>query len=233
MVQTKRLAINSEGMMTYCSVPEELQGVGRCNHIKHQKDGESPAEFIERLSEEDQAIAEDDGSSEADAQLLESSHEISQEQIDDYASKIDEICGVRVTEDNWEEVMSSLPPEKIAEINDICFDAAPKFSLPITAEGYGEAEAENRIYFSQLPARGLAKQSAIMQMFETVGESPVGNGETINIEGNFVEGLTEDEYFSRTLVARDALVSKGVATSAPGYAIADHMKVRVLRRKSK
>lgn len=51
MIVVKRLAVNDRGMMTYCSVPEELQGMGRCNHVFHQLDGETEVQFVERLND--------------------------------------------------------------------------------------------------------------------------------------------------------------------------------------
>lgn len=47
---TRRLAMNSEGQMTYCTASEENIGRGRCNHIAHQKPGETPQEFCERAT---------------------------------------------------------------------------------------------------------------------------------------------------------------------------------------
>lgn len=45
----KVLAVNIKGQLTYCSVPPELRGIGRCNHINHQEEGETEQEFIERV----------------------------------------------------------------------------------------------------------------------------------------------------------------------------------------
>lgn len=46
----KVLALNNQGLLTYCSVPEDERGKGRCNHLYHANDGESTQEFIERLN---------------------------------------------------------------------------------------------------------------------------------------------------------------------------------------
>ena len=48
----KVLALNVHGHITYCTSPPELRGVGRCNHVAHQRSGESPQQFIERISDE-------------------------------------------------------------------------------------------------------------------------------------------------------------------------------------
>ena len=45
----KVLAMNIHGDMTYCTCPPELRGTGRCNHVAHQMEDESPAEFLERV----------------------------------------------------------------------------------------------------------------------------------------------------------------------------------------
>ena len=41
--------MNIHGDMTYCTCPPELRGTGRCNHVAHQMEDESPAEFLERV----------------------------------------------------------------------------------------------------------------------------------------------------------------------------------------
>lgn len=47
---SRRLAMNSEGQMTYCTASEENIGKGRCNHIVHQNPEESPEDFCERAN---------------------------------------------------------------------------------------------------------------------------------------------------------------------------------------
>ena len=41
----KRLAMTTDGKLTYCSAAEENVGKGRCNHIGHARNGESPEYF--------------------------------------------------------------------------------------------------------------------------------------------------------------------------------------------
>ena len=43
---TKVLALNTNGELTYCTAPEEMRGRGRCNHVAHQEEGQSPIEFM-------------------------------------------------------------------------------------------------------------------------------------------------------------------------------------------
>ena len=45
----KVLALDTNGELTYCVAEPENRGKGRCNHLAHQKDGESIAEFNERI----------------------------------------------------------------------------------------------------------------------------------------------------------------------------------------
>lgn len=47
----KTLAYTKDGRLTYCTAPPEQRGHGRCNHIFHQKDGETPKEFTKRAEE--------------------------------------------------------------------------------------------------------------------------------------------------------------------------------------
>lgn len=49
----KRLAMTADGKLTYCSASEENVGKGRCNHIGHERDGESPEHFSRRMQAED------------------------------------------------------------------------------------------------------------------------------------------------------------------------------------
>lgn len=44
------LALNTEGKLTYCTCAPDQRGKGRCNHVAHQMENESPEEFCERVS---------------------------------------------------------------------------------------------------------------------------------------------------------------------------------------
>ena len=48
----KRLALTKDGQLTYCTATEENIGKGRCNHIMHQKIGESNEQFLKRIGKE-------------------------------------------------------------------------------------------------------------------------------------------------------------------------------------
>lgn len=54
----KRLAVTKDGQLTYCTATEENIGKGRCNHICHQKVGESEASFMARANQEIYRIKE-------------------------------------------------------------------------------------------------------------------------------------------------------------------------------
>lgn len=45
------LALTTDGRMTKCSVPPEMRGIGRCNHVDHQEAGESVEKFTKRIEE--------------------------------------------------------------------------------------------------------------------------------------------------------------------------------------
>lgn len=47
----KVLAVTKDGRVTYCICPPEQRGIGRCNHIEHQRDGETEEEFINRSND--------------------------------------------------------------------------------------------------------------------------------------------------------------------------------------
>ena len=44
----KRLAMTTDGKLTFCSATEENIGKGRCNHVSHAKDGENQVDFLKR-----------------------------------------------------------------------------------------------------------------------------------------------------------------------------------------
>ena len=49
----KRLALTTDGKMTYCFADDKNIGRGRCNHIGHMKDGESQEHFSKRMQSEE------------------------------------------------------------------------------------------------------------------------------------------------------------------------------------
>ena len=216
----KVLALNTEGNITYCTVEPENRGKGRCNHIAHQDPGESPEDFIARIDAKQKELVYKDYNPE-------NHNEISQEEIDDLASKIDEIAGEKITVDNFKDVISKLSPDQIAEIAKLSFGAAPTFSLPITDEQYDDENMKNKLYFANLPAYGIGGNVAsIKQMFDKVGDVPTLDG-TVHVEHNYAEGLTPGEYFARQFGARDALINKGVSTSKPGFCVYENSMVEV------
>ena len=216
------LALTVDGELSFCVCPPELRGKGRCNHVMHQKPGESVEAFLERVT------AKTDKDS-RDAEEVKPDHkEITQEDIDTMALEIDKIAGVHVTMDNWKDVMSSLSPQQVAEINNIAFEAAPEFSLPIRSEEYEEAVIENQLYFANLPAYGIGgTMDALSQMFKKVGPTISDRG-LQNIEHSYAQGLTPAEYFLRQFSTRDASIAKSVSTAKPGYCIYEDSVVDIL-----
>lgn len=210
----KVLALNTEGDLTYCSVEPENRGKGRCNHVAHQNPGESIEDFISRIDEKQKELKMEKPIDEE--KVKSENKEISQETINSIAAKIDEIAGQRLDLDNFKSVLNKLGPEEMSQIVKLSFDAAPKFSLPISDERYEDENIKNKLYFANLPAYGIGNTSAISQMFDKVGDVPVLGG-TSTIEHSYEEGLTPEEYFTAQFGARDALINKGVSTSKPGY----------------
>ena len=49
MAIKKVLALTVDGQLTFCSATPENRGKGRCNHVGHQEDGQTPAEFLESV----------------------------------------------------------------------------------------------------------------------------------------------------------------------------------------
>lgn len=211
---SKVLAVNVNGDITYCTCTPEMRGTGRCNHVDHQRPGESPEEFINRINED---IKEEN--IENDHEIVKNSKEITQDEINNIASKIDEIAGVKLTPDNWKDVLTNLPADKVAEITKLSFKAAPTFSLPISDEHYEDENMKNKLYFANLPAYGVSgNMDSIKQMFDKVGSSITLHGEEF-VDHSYKEGLTPHEYFTRFFTSRSASINKTVDTAHPGYCI--------------
>ena len=216
------LALTKDGKLTFCIASPERRGEGRCNHVEHIREGETDADFIKRV---ESRITVDTIDMENEEEKVKS---ITQKEIDNYALKIDSIAGKKVTLDNWEEVISKLPPEKIRQITEIGFTAAPEFSLPISDEEYSDADTENKLYFTNLHEHGISgKRTAIEQMFIKVGDVPSEDG-VVSIKGNYREGLKPDEYFAKQFSARAAMIAKTVSVSKPGYAIWAKQKIVIV-----
>ena len=222
------LALNTDGDITYCTCPPELRGTGRCNHIAHQNEGETPEDFIRRIEHISDEVKEDNTESNDEKEGLDPNkrvdmrkhREISQKEIDSMAKKLDDICGVKITPDNWKDVFSKLDGDKMHEIVKLGFNAAPEFSLPISDKNYDDENIKNKIYFANLPEYGIAgNMDAIKQMFTGIGNTPTLDGKGYEIEHSYEQGLTPKEYFERQLSARDASINKSVGTAKPGYCI--------------
>lgn len=84
------LALTKDGRITYCTAPEDMRGVGRCNHIAHQKPGQSSSDFISSI--ENEILVEDDS--------IKDQTEYINTFIDEYTS-----CSENP---NWEEIVKSI-----------------------------------------------------------------------------------------------------------------------------
>ena len=52
---TKRLAMTKDGVLTYCTATDENIGKGRCNHVSHQKNGQSIEDYIKSVQKDIEA----------------------------------------------------------------------------------------------------------------------------------------------------------------------------------
>ena len=221
---SKMLALNNEGNLTFCTVSVENRGKGRCNHVEHQNEGESIEKFVERISVKQKELSDKIS---CDYVETEKNKEVSQDEINILAGKIDKIAGEKITIENYRDKISKLTPEQISEITKLSFEAAPVFSLPITDDHYNDENIKNKLYFANLPAYGISgNMSSIKQMFDKVGAVPTLDGD-VEVEHSYKEGLTPGEYFARQFGARDALINKGVSTSKPGFCIYEDSLVEI------
>ena len=197
-------AVDENGKPCKCYAKPENRGKGKCNHQFHASPGQSAKEFLE---EHEIQVASP----------IKENEEMSQQEIDFLALKLDEICGEKVTEGNLEEIMNKLSPEQLDQISKIGFDAAPAFSLPITDEMYDEINVTNKIYFAELPDYHIGgKKNAIENMFGSIGSVPISFDGTLEIEGNYRDGLSSEEYFNKMFSTRGSQIQKTVAVSSPG-----------------
>ena len=210
---SKVLALTTDGRITYCTASEEDRGKGRCNHIVHQDKNESIEQFTERYNkmiEESSNVTKEN----------ETAEEIKDKEILELYAKINELAGEELTEENFNEVISKLPPEVNRKIQEIAFDASEDFSLPVVNDTYYQDKVlENDIRFTTLPNYGIAgKNSSIKQMYDKIGEVPIQGGKIKEISGNYEKGLTDDEYFNKLFSGRIAAVQKTVGVAIPGAA---------------
>lgn len=226
----KVLAMNEAGAFTYCTVSPEERGKGRCNHIGHQKDGETIDDFVKRMEEGIGDNVEEESLIESYEDVMNSGNtELTEEDIEVMLNAIDDIAGEEVTEENLHEILAKLDPESLRKINKIGFDAASEFSLPITDKDYQAEDMNNKIYFATLPDYGIAgKATSIAQMFDVIGEMPSSEG-TVYIDNNYKNGLTPDEYFDKIFSARSASIAKTVSVSKPGYSIISTQVLSIYR----
>lgn len=55
----KRLALNTDGILTYCTVEDPSEVKGRCNHVLHQNNNENNADFYKRAESKVKEIQEE------------------------------------------------------------------------------------------------------------------------------------------------------------------------------
>lgn len=222
----KVLCMTKEGKITYCTASPENRGKGRCNHIAHQEENESIQDFMTRVSTE---ITEEDAEIPKDSEKI-IDNPVTMDDIQKYKDKICEIAGRDdIDLNNLNEVISSLPPDKQLEIVRIGFEASEYFAFPITDEEFEDEKFKTDIYFSNMYKYGIgAKENHIREILGEIGETVEEKGSG-NISNNYLNGLTDEEYWSLQYATRMASVNKTVSISAPGAAVYKNQLVEVTR----
>lgn len=208
----KRLALNKNGEITYCTAPLDKVGVGRCNHIDHQKDGESVEDFVARVS--NNVVIESD-SLPKEEEIIE--NPISLGEISEIKNKIFEIAGRDdLTVENLKDILPTLDHEQQRQIMKIGFDYSKYFAFPITIDNYEQENLKTQIYFSNMGDYGIgAKHEHINEILGEIGEIIEEKGVSY-IKNNYVKGLTDEEWWRLQYSTRKASVNKTVSISAPG-----------------
>lgn len=208
----KVLAITTDGRITYCTCAPDQRGKGRCNHVLHQLDGESNADFMKRATSE---IKVTEDKEKVMPNVAE--NPISEKDIESLRKQIYSLCGTEdVTSDNIKDVLANLDHETQRKIMEIGFEAGKYFDFVITNDNIEAKDLETKIYFSNMGDFGLgAKKSHINEILGSIGSTVGENGE-IQINNNYVKGLTEEEWWSLQYATRMASVNKTVSIAAPG-----------------
>lgn len=207
-------AIDENGKPCKCTAKPENRGKRNCKHRFHQEPGQNTSDFFKEHGL-NMAVCGDPSDPIEEIHPLDTQSE--EDRINAYASKIDEICGTHVTEENYNDVILGLTPEQLDALNKVGFEAAPEFSLPITDEMYNDTNVSNKIYFSELPDYGIGgKKTAMRDMFGSIGSVP-SFVEEYDIEGNYRDGLSARDYFEKQFSTRGSQIAKTVSVSAPGH----------------
>lgn len=198
-------AIDEDGKPCKCTAKPENRGKRNCKHKFHQETGQSTSDFFKQhgisVNTKTETVKES----------------VSEQDVNELASKIDEICGTHVTEDNYNEVIQNLSPEQLDNLNKIGFEAAPQFSLPVSDDMYDDVNVSNKIYFAELPDYHIGgKKNAIRDMFGSIGAVP-SYVDDYDVESNYRDGLSQREYFEKMFSVRDSQINKTVSVSAPGH----------------
>lgn len=206
-------AANKDGVLEMCySLPENM-GKGRCPHVAHMQENESYEEFLDRVNELIE-LQEQCGDKE---ELVEISNKDQSFYAKMKGKELDEIFGQKVTMENFQELYYELPIEKKHEVAQLCFDASEHFSLPIEGLDDDGNDLTDQMYFANMYKRGIGgKATAINQLFREVGNVPSFDG-SVEIKGNYKDGLTPDQYFDKMFSTRMAAMSKTVDVAMPGW----------------
>lgn len=223
------LAYTTDGRITKCTCPPDKRGRGRCNHITHIQDGESYQDFLDRSIKEAEQINKGKEPAQVEADIP-APNPITKEEVDEYKERLYEILGTRdVTPDNLSELINKLTPNKQNELMQLGFEAAPYFGFESDIDRE-EVSYENapKIKLSNMGEYGIgAKKKHISQIMDRIGAYVTKDGET-EIDGNYVNGLSSEEYWKMMWATRRASVNKTVSIAVPGYSVYEKQIVEVV-----
>ena len=114
------LALTTDGRVTYCVAPPEMRGKGRCNHVAHQEEGQSPEDFINSINSK--IASEDDN-------------------VVDQTEGIKRLINIYTDTNNpkWDEMISNMPtPFCIGSKEDGTYEEADLISIDQNFENNGD-----------------------------------------------------------------------------------------------
>lgn len=221
----KVLAMTADGRLTYCEAPPDKRGIGRCNHVCHQENGESEEEFAVRAAQINFEKEQSNPTPE-EPEIVE--NKITDEEILGARERLYEILGTRdVTRENLLDLVNELPPDKQHEVFKLGFEYSSYFAFPVDFDRNPDEELAAKISLSNMGNYGLgAKQKHIDMILKEVGDYVTKNG-TVHISGNFKDGLNEDEWWDMQFATRRASVNKTVSVAVPGAPIASFQETEI------
>lgn len=226
MANQKILALTKDGRLTNCTADPDKRGIGRCNHVAHQEEGETDANFAIRVADinfkHQEEIVED-------TTVEDESAPITQEEILKGRERLFELLGTRdVTNENLLDIINDLSPQKQNEIFKLGFEYSSYFAFPINFEDEEDKELGVKIQLSNMGDYGLgAKQKHIDAILNEIGDYVTKKG-IVHIDSNFKNGVDEDEWWNMMYATRRASINKTVSVAEPGAPICKGQLVEII-----